>query len=35
VSQVRPEITITGKQLLPPDPKFGGVIKENASNSKA
>jgi hypothetical protein len=27
--------TITGKQLPPPDPKFGGVIKENASDSKA
>ena len=23
--------TITGKQLPPPDPKFGGVIKEKAS----
>ena len=23
--------TITGKQLPPPDPKFGGVIKERAS----
>lgn len=27
--------TITGKQLPPPDPKFGGVIKENAAQSKA
>jgi arylsulfatase A-like enzyme len=27
--------TIDGKQLPPPDPKFGGVIKENASQSKA
>jgi hypothetical protein len=27
-----PEATITGKQ---PDPKFGGVIKVNASDSKA
>jgi arylsulfatase A-like enzyme len=26
--------TITGKQLPPPDPKFGGVIKEKASDSK-
>jgi arylsulfatase len=26
--------TITGKQLPPPDPKFGGVIKEKASESK-
>jgi arylsulfatase A-like enzyme len=26
--------TIDGKQLPPPDPKFGGVIKENASESK-
>ena len=26
--------TISGKQLPPPDPKFGGVIKENASESK-
>jgi arylsulfatase len=25
--------TITGKQLPPPDPKFGGVIKERASES--
>ena len=23
--------TITGKQIPPPDPKFGGVIKEKAS----
>ena len=30
-----PEATtsITGKQLPPPDPKFGGVIKEKASES--
>src|SRR5260221_41975 len=28
-------ITIDGKQLPPPDPKFGGVIKEKASESKA
>ena len=27
--------TIEGKQLPPPDPKFGGVIKEEASESKA
>jgi len=27
--------TIDGKQLPPPDPKFGGVIKENAAQSKA
>jgi arylsulfatase len=27
--------TITGKQLPPPDPKFGGVIKERATESKA
>jgi arylsulfatase len=27
--------TIEGKQLPPPDPKFGGVIKENAAQSKA
>ncbi len=27
--------TIDGKQLPPPDPKFGGVIKEKASDSKA
>jgi arylsulfatase len=27
--------TISGKQLPPPDPKFGGVIKENALQSKA
>src|SRR5438094_2774574 len=26
--------TIDGKQLPPPDPKFGGVIKESAVNSK-
>jgi len=26
--------TITGKQLPPPDPKFGGVIKERASESQ-
>ena len=25
--------TISGKQLPPPDPKFGGVIKEKASDS--
>lgn len=25
--------TISGKQLPPPDPKFGGVIKENAAQS--
>jgi hypothetical protein len=25
--------TITGKQLPPPDPKFGGVIREKASES--
>ena len=27
--------TITGQQLPPPDPKFGGVIQEKASESKA
>jgi arylsulfatase A-like enzyme len=27
--------TLDGKQLPPPDPKFGGVIKENAAQSKA
>lgn len=27
--------TISGKQLPPPDPKFGGVIAENAMQSKA
>ena len=27
--------TISGKQLPPPDPAFGGVIKEKASESKA
>jgi hypothetical protein len=27
--------TVDGKQLPPPDPKFGGVIKENAAQSKA
>jgi arylsulfatase len=27
--------TIDGKQLPPPDPKFGGVIEEKASESKA
>lgn len=27
--------TISEKQLPPPDPKFGGVIKEKASESKA
>ena len=27
--------TIDGRQLPPPDPKFGGVIKEKASESKA
>ena len=27
--------TIDGKQLPPPDPKFGGVIKEKASESTA
>ncbi len=26
--------TISGKQLPPPDPKFGGVIKEKAADSK-
>jgi|SRR5215470_12573257 arylsulfatase len=26
--------TITGKQLPPPDPKFGGVIREKAADSK-
>ena len=32
-----PEVTttITGKQFPPPDPKFGGVIKEKARSSKA
>jgi arylsulfatase A-like enzyme len=28
-------ITLDGKQLPPPDPKFGGVIKEKASESKS
>ena len=27
--------TLSGKQLPPPDPKFGGVIKEKASESQA
>jgi hypothetical protein len=27
--------TIDGKQIPPPDPKFGGVIKERASESNA
>lgn len=27
--------TISGKQLPPPEPKFGGIIKENAAQSKA
>jgi len=27
--------TITGKQLPPPDPQFGGLIKEKATESKA
>src|SRR6266446_9137370 len=27
--------TISGKQLPPPDPKFGGMIKEKATESKA
>src|SRR5512136_599614 len=27
--------TISGKQLPPPDPKFGGVIKDSALQSKA
>jgi arylsulfatase len=27
--------TISGKQLPPPDPKFGGVIKDSAADSKA
>ena len=27
--------TIDGKQIPPPDPKFGGVINEKASDSKA
>jgi hypothetical protein len=27
--------TISGKQLPPPDPKFGGVIKEKASESNS
>ena len=31
----RATTTIDGKQLPPPDPKFGGVIKENALQSKA
>ena len=31
-----PEVTttITGKQFPPPDPKFGGVIKEKARSSR-
>lgn len=28
-------ISIDGNQLPPPDPQFGGVIKEKASESKA
>ena len=28
-------ITVDGKQIPPPDPEFGGVIKERASESKA
>ena len=31
----RATTTITGKQLPPPEPKFGGVIKEKASESTA
>jgi hypothetical protein len=31
----RSHTTIPGKQLPPPDPAFGGVIKEKASESKA
>jgi arylsulfatase len=31
----RATTTISGKQLPPPDPKFGGVVKEKASESKA
>src|SRR5215469_9849976 len=27
--------TISGNQLPPPDPEFGGLIKENAAQSKA
>src|SRR6516225_9366735 len=27
--------TISGRQLPPPDPQFGGVIKDNAMQSKA
>ena len=27
--------TVSGKQLPSPDPKFGGVIKDNALQSKA
>ena len=27
--------TLSGKQLPPPDPKFGGVIEQKASESKA
>ena len=27
--------TLSGKQLPPPDPKFGGVIKQTASESQA
>jgi arylsulfatase len=27
--------TISGKQLPPPDPKFGGVIRENLAQSKS
>jgi len=30
-----PSATISGKQLPPPDPKFGGVIREKASESEA
>jgi hypothetical protein len=35
MSQVRPKPHITGKQLPPQNPKFGWMIKENASDSKA
>src|SRR5512143_3579319 len=31
----RATTTLDGKQLPPPDPKFGGVIREKASESKA
>ncbi len=34
IGQPNATTTISGKQLPPPDPKFGGVIKEKATESK-